>query len=122
LQGFEEFEMFEGFEEFEMFEMFEEFEMFEGFEEFEMFEGFEEFEMFEGFEEFEEFSKPETRNPSNPKLFKPETLQTRNPSNLLPYRFPHEIPHRKSCLQIITAGITINIKYFTSKKQSGNKL
>jgi hypothetical protein len=33
-----------------------------------MFKGFEEFEMFEEFEEFR-----------NAKLFKPETLQTRNP-------------------------------------------
>jgi hypothetical protein len=35
------------------------------------------FEEFELFEEFEEFCKPETlqtRNPSNPKLFEPETL------------------------------------------------
>jgi hypothetical protein len=39
-----------------------------------MFEGFEEFEMFEEFEEFR-----------NPKLFKPNTLLTRNSSNPKPF-------------------------------------
>jgi len=56
--------------------MYEEFEM---FEESEMFEEFEMFKMFEEFILKPKICKPETRqtsNPSNPKLFKPFILQT----------------------------------------------